>query len=1034
MPGIDQLRRSIQKNPSNPDLHFRLGKAHVEVGEFAEAITALDRAVTLAPVNIGYRLLLAMACVKHHEPERAREQYEAVLSSDPSNKIAHMNLGYVFERHLKNRPRAIEHYRKHNELHGEDPRIVKRLQILEAGAKTKSGGVHSGAASANAKAAAPLAVRKRRWFPAISDSRAWLSQLVAEHSALAERLLVALGMLVVLQHCQHACPIGSPTLSTLVCVGLAGLTALHMRWGIALSMLVMFFPIAFHKAGWAYVYAAGSLLLFVAYGRNRPGRLVAVLLTPLLLKLNLAYAVPIGAGLVLGAGGGAGLGVMACVAGLAYMFVVNLHHLGPLALNHADLPPVVFDRADPTAFHDMQWAAVLASLAQLETTFADFRRSVYPALLKPPLMFIQMSAWGVAAYASGIVYRRRTWLYWASALGAATTVFLMQIAIIKNLPGGQVFSWGNVITGLFLSIAVIHLAALFAPKADDTEAGEQAKDDKTAVAEEKLGDISWESIGGLEDVKKEIHMVTQYQFERKPMQLAKEYGLKDVKGILFYGPPGCGKTMFARVLAKELGARFFSVQGSDFRSKWYGESESKLGSLFAKARQRGPSIIFFDEIDTVLPVRGETASSDSPEKGIVATFLSEMDGVKPLHGVMVVGATNEPGLIDPAVMRPGRFDKLIYIPLPDAEGRRRIFDVHLEGKPLADDIDLHALASMTERFSGADIADVCSKVAEQAMDASLRIGQAVKISMAGLTAQVGASKPSVSLKLLRKYEELHERFSRRTLKTETGAAQVKKEYSWEQIGGLERVRKELIEAIEDPLTKPELYEKFGIVPPKGLLIYGPPGCGKTLMAKIVAQQCGAYFLSVDVKKETSESIREWFIRARENKPSILFFDEIDSIATSRQFSALVGQGVVTQLLVELDGTEDLTQVAVLAATNRPDLLDSALMRPGRFDRLVYVPPPDRKSRLAILKIHLRGKPMAADVDLGQVAAKTENYSGADLAAICYEASMNLIRRSNEADPRITMFDLSSAMKTIKTSLTPEELAYSNEMKTRYARG
>ena len=268
----------------------------------------------------------------------------------------------------------------------------------------------------------------------------------------------------------------------------------------------------------------------------------------------------------------------------------------------------------------------------------------------------------------------------------------------------------------------------------------------------------------------------------------------------------------------------------------------------------------------------------------------------------------------------------------------------------------------------------------------------------------------------------------------TAPAEVKEKYSWKQIGGLDHLKQELIEAIETPLKKPQLYEKYKINPPKGVLFYGPPGCGKTLMAKIVASECGAHFLSVDSKKESGESIRKWFIRARENKPSILFFDEIDSIAASRDLGGISGQGIVPQLLVEMDGMEDLKQVVIIAATNRPDQLDGALMRPGRFDRLIYIPPPDEKSRRKIVRIHLKGKPLARGIDLAAISRETEGYSGADLAALCYEASMSLIRKSDSGHQKITMDDITVAMGKIKSSISAEELEYFEEMKAKYSRG
>jgi transitional endoplasmic reticulum ATPase len=548
------------------------------------------------------------------------------------------------------------------------------------------------------------------------------------------------------------------------------------------------------------------------------------------------------------------------------------------------------------------------------------------------------------------------------------------------------------------------------------------------------GDITWDSIGGLKDVKEELQLVIKYQFRQGFSLFLKRFDLKPVKGILLYGPPGCGKTMFARMLAKDAGVSFFSVKGSDFRSKWYGETERNLQGIFEKGRQNAPAIILFDEIDSVLLTRGEITDGDSPEKGIIAIFLSEMDGVDSMRKVIIVGTTNQPDSIDPAALRPGRFDKMIYVPLPDTRGREKIFRIHLKQKPLAEEIDFGQLAEITERFSGADIADVCSKVAEQAMRESIREGRTLKISMAALETQIKTTKPSVTLESLRKFEELREKYNRRTIKEETGPAEKKQTYTWEQIGGLDHVKQQLIEAIETPLREADLYKKYEIVPPKGVLLYGPPGCGKTLMAKIIANQCGAHFLSVDVRKEKAESICEWFVRARENKPSILFFDEIDAIATARGMGGTISQDVVAQLLIELDGMEELKQVVVVAATNRPDQIDSALMRPGRFDRLIYIPPPDEKSRLQILRIHLRGKPLDKDVNLSMLAEKTKNYSGADLSALCYEASMNLIRRAKKGYTEISVADFSSALKKVKSSITQEDIAYFDEIAKMYVRG
>jgi len=1024
---IDALKNRISETPGDPILHYELGKLLYQKNDFDGAVQVLKRSIELAPEKINVHLLLAKAYAKNHNYFNAKAQYQKILSLDPSNQMAHMNLGFVYELYLKDAPRALAHYQKYVELGGKDPRIIRRVE--ERAEDLKKGRIFSKPSSRQEE-------RKQSGIAAVAQEKAASETLrevyrlrdrataaISENRDSLKRGLSALAVFVILLQCLRAFPVAPPYIHLFAALALAGLTALHASFGLAAGLTVMFFPIAFHSPLLGYLYAGGAFLLFVSYGAQYPGKALAVLLMPQLLKLNLAYSVPLGAAILMGAGAGAGLGAVASIAGLGYMVAGNIHQLGPLALNlagaptMASLPPV----ADPDFFLKFQWIKSMAS-PEVSRAFQTFFHALYPALLHPPIVFLQIGAWGIAGYAAGKLYQKRSPLFLASALGAAASVFLLQAVIVESLPGDHIFSSWMLLKSLVFSVVLVALLVFFKVTVQEKEFSEE------------LGDIRWDSIGGLEDVKREIQAVTQHQFERRSSRLAKKYDLKATKGILFYGPPGCGKTMFAKVLAKEVGASFYSVKGSDFRSMWYGETEKNLTKIFEQARQNSPSVIFFDEIDNMLGKRGETMTSDSPEKRIVAIFLSEMDGVKSIRNVLVVGATNEPDLIDPAALRPGRFDKLIYIPLPDAKGREKIFRVHLKKKPLAEGIDFPKLARLTERFSGADIADVCSKVAEQAMQESLRTGKKIDIDMTALQRQIKSSKPSVSLKLLRKYEELQEKYSRRTIKSETGAAEEKQRYSWNQVGGLEQVKKELIEAVETPLTKPQLYEKYKIKPPKGILLYGPPGCGKTLMAKVVAGQCGAHFLSVDLKKETTDGIKEWFIRARENKPSVLFFDEIDSIAASRDFGMMAGHGLVTQLLVELDGMEDLKQVVIIAATNKPDHLDSALMRPGRFDRLIYIPPPDESSRLEILRIHLQDKPLTDDVDLGTIARQTDNYSGADLGALCYEASMCLIRKADAPHPRITGEDITLAMEKIKSSIAPEDLSYFEEMKTKYSRG
>jgi len=788
---------------------------------------------------------------------------------------------------------------------------------------------------------------------------------------------------------------------------------------------LLFFPIALLNAFLGYLYILGAALVLLLYAKKAelPSRLLLILSMPILLRANLAYAVPLGAGMLLSARLGAGLGILSCIAGLAYMVTGNIHHLGPLSVNHVGVP--IFIR--PLSYEgigDLFNGQLLVSLIspELGNALEDFVGAIWPALLFPPAIIVQIACWGAAGWAAGRWSRKGTLQHYASGLGAGAAILLLQPFFLWLFPGSFSLSLWPIFIGLLYSSMVVAVLALFSKKFLEPK------------TDSDVEDVSWNSIGGLEDVKAEIQMVTHHQFDPRYINLAHKFGLRSVKGVLFYGPPGCGKTMFAKVLAKEAKASFFPVKGSDFRSMWYGETDKRLAEVFEKARQHAPSIIFFDEIDNMLGKREETSSSDSPEKQVVAAFLSEMDGVKSLHDVLVVGATNEPDSIDPAALRPGRFDKLIYIPLPDQKGREKIFSVYLRGKPLAEDIHLEKLGKLTERFSGADIADVCSKVSEQAIEETLRTGHVVKITMASLEAQIKSSKPSVPLELLHKYERLREKYGRRTFRSTTDPAEEKKKYSWQQLGGLEDVKQELVEAIETPLRRPEVYERLKITPPKGVLFFGPPGCGKTLIAKVLSSHCSAHFIPVDLTRQTPETIKSWFIRARENKPCILFFDEIDSIALSRDYGPVTNQSVLTQLLEELDGVDELKQVVVIAATNRPDQIDSALMRPGRFDRLIYIPPPDLAARKQILRIHLEGKPLAKDLPLGVIARMTENYSAADLAALCYEVSMCLIRKPYRARFQITMDDFSSALRRIRPSITPEELTHFENLRAIYSRG
>ncbi len=1029
---IKDLKRRISAEPDDASLYYKLGGVYIALNEPGDAINALRKAVDLDPRKTRYRLLLANAYARYNQHSRAKKQYEMVLSIDPTKAEAHKYLGLLFEFHLRDPAAALNHYRNYVRLGGKDARVLKRYDLLRQEIEHAKPRRHYATDAPIEEQRLPAVAKLQNAVPRLLKLSDRVGKEIAAKQNALTRLILAFGMFVTMFLCLDFFPTVNHVFVIIICLGIAFQTALDPRFGIATGLILMFFPVAFYSAPLAYLYATGIVLLFLLYRADKPGFILAVLLTPVLLKFNVAYAIPLGAAIFLGARRALKLGIVASIAGLGCMIAADIRQLGPLSANYAGTPIslATYEEVDLGVFFALGWMKSLFSPVPIPA-LSELFDSIFPALLDPPIAVIQIAAWGIAGYAAGRLYQKRTPVYLASALAGGAVVFLLQAMIIKNILGSPYFSSMAVLrcfiySGIIVSgLVLLRIGVKEEKPLEETEAADLVAD---------LEDVSWDSIGGLEDVKREIQMATRYQFQRGFSRFGKKFDVAPAKGILFYGPPGCGKTMFAKVLAKDVGASFFAVKGSDFRSKWYGETEQNLSALFAKARQKAPSIIFFDEIDSILEKRSDGTLGDSPEAKVVALFLTELDGITPLRHVLVVGATNEPDSIDPAVLRPGRFDKLIYIPLPDRKGREKIFRIHLGRKPLTAGIDYEKLAKSAERFSGADIADVCSKVAEQAMQESLRLGQTMLITMNALEKQIKATKPSVSLEMLRKYEELQEKYGRRTLKSEEEPPEKKEKHTWGEIGGLDHVKRELMEAIETPLRKPELYEKYKIRPPRGVLLYGPPGCGKTLMAKVVASQCGAHFLSVDIKKESAEGIRKWFIRARENIPSILFFDEIDSIAASRDFGPMINQGVVTQLLVEMDGMEELKQIVVLAATNRPDQLDTALMRPGRFDRLIYIPPPDNESREKILRVCLKGKPLSVDVNLRTIAESTDNYSGADLSALCYEVSMDLIRKPKEGHLQIHMKDFISAMKKIKASITQEELTYYDEMKERYSRG
>ncbi len=519
--------------------------------------------------------------------------------------------------------------------------------------------------------------------------------------------------------------------------------------------------------------------------------------------------------------------------------------------------------------------------------------------------------------------------------------------------------------------------------------GTQIKVSEKPAKEEdlKAPRVTYGDIGGLGD---EVHKVREMiELPLRHPELFERLGVEAPKGVLLHGPPGTGKTLLAKAVASETQANFTAISGPEIVSKFYGQSEENLREIFKQAQENAPSIIFIDEIDSIAPKRDEVTGE--VERRIVAQLLSLMDGLESRGKVVVIGATNRPNSLDPALRRPGRFDREVEIGIPDKEGRLEILQIHTRGMPLADDVTLEELASITHGYIGADLAALTK---EAALRALRRVLPDIDLEVDQIPVDILNRLIVTREDFLQAYREMEPSTMREVLIE-------KPNVRWEDVGGLDEVKQSLRETVEWPLKYGPVFQQVGAKPPKGILLHGPPGTGKTLLAKAVATEAEANFISVKGPElyskwvgESERAIRETFRKAKQAAPCIVFFDEIDALAASRgggESDSGVGERVISQLLTELDGLEELHNVTVIAATNRADLVDTALLHPGRFDRLVYTPPPDLAARKQIFRIHTKGKPLAKDVDLDELARKADGKTGADIAGICNEAAMLAVR-------------------------------------------
>jgi len=529
--------------------------------------------------------------------------------------------------------------------------------------------------------------------------------------------------------------------------------------------------------------------------------------------------------------------------------------------------------------------------------------------------------------------------------------------------------------------------------------------------------VTYEEVGGLRDKVKAMREIVELPL--KHPELFVRLGIEPHSGILLYGPPGCGKTLLAKVIASESEANMYPINGPEIMNKYYGETEAKLRDIFKEAKDNSPSIIFIDEIDAIAPKR-EEAYGDV-EKRVVAQMLALMDGLNDRGNVIVLGATNRPDSIDPALRRPGRFDREFEISVPNEDDRLEILEIHTRDMPMNENIELKDLSSELHGYTGADIKSLCR---EAALKSIRRYLPEIDLETEKIPSEV---LQSMEIKLIDFYEAMHDVIP-------TAMREVYVERSkvwWQDVGGLDDIKRALTDNLVTAMKDPTKFTKMGIRPPKGALIYGPPGCGKTLLARALATETGANMILVKGPEilskwvgESEKAIREVFRKAKASAPCVVIFDELDSLARNKSGESGVGENILSQLLTEIE--EGISsQVVVIGITNRPDILDSSLLRTGRLDLVLYVSPPDEKGRLEIIKILTKKMPLTADVKLQEIAVATQNYTGADLAALCREAVVHAMQNNSE---KISSQDFANSLKQVRPSITKEVDQWYNKVK------
>jgi SpoVK/Ycf46/Vps4 family AAA+-type ATPase len=644
---------------------------------------------------------------------------------------------------------------------------------------------------------------------------------------------------------------------------------------------------------------------------------------------------------------------------------------------------------------------------------------------------LQIILWGLAVYLVFRFYHRES-----SGTGfPALMAFIPSVVMVISFFGAYSFELNEggagMIAGVllfgvvFVSVLIGRVAKeFFTPyfASLDIESGVG-----TRISDmEDLGETSFELIGGLDDVKEDVKESIVVPLLMS--DVAARYGIEPPKGILLFGPPGCGKTLLMKALANELKVEMLTVKCSDIMSKWYGESEGKVAELFRVAKDRKPCIIFFDDLEAMAKHRDLYAGDDVTPR-LLSIILAELDGMDRSSGIILVGTTNKPEMIDPALLRPGRFDKVIYVPPPDVLERISILKVHLASRPLARNINLKLIAAKCERFSGADLANLAREGATLAMRRALESGKDTVITNEDLNTVATTIRPSITLAMLENYELLKLDFERKM-------HHVRREDSrwavgWGDVGGMDRLKKDIREYIELLIKEPKVLEDFRLKTGRGMLLFGPPGCGKKHVMRAAANDLGVPIQELSAAElvggptDTAPPIKEIFYRARESTPSIILISDVDVIGSKEAIESKSASQAISQILAEIDDVEAREHILVIATTNRPQTLHPSLLRPGRFDKMFYVPPPDKKARAKIFDIYLRNIPRAKDVDtafLTALADKTDGFSSADIAAIVDEAKLMAVINCEDAARRaVSRIDLMNALKRVEGSISLEDL-------------